>query len=321
MDKPYVFATRKVPGGALERLGTRAHLLLWEENRPVPREVLLQNVRDAVGLLTMLTDRVDEELLSAAPRLKVVSNMAVGVDNVDLAACSRRGIAVGHTPGVLTETTADLAFGLMLAAARRLVEADAYVRSGNWKTWDPGLLLGADVHGAVLGIAGMGAIGQAVAKRAAGFGMRISYYSRGAHPEVEARTGAVRVSKEQLLSSSDFVSVHVALTAQTRHFIDAAALSLMKPTAILINTTRGPVVDQKALVEALRAGRIAMAGLDVFDPEPPAPDEPLLQLTNVVLAPHLGSASAATRAKMAELAVDNLLAGLEGRPLLYRANR
>lgn len=274
---------------------------------------MLERVRDAEGLLCMLTDRIDGELLDAAPRLRAVSNYAVGYDNVDVAACTARGIPVGNTPGVLTETTADFAFALLLAAARRVVEADAFVRAGRWRSWQPGLLLGREVHGATLGIAGLGAIGQAVARRARGFGMRILYTSRTRRPELEAETSAVPVGKDELFSSADFLTLHLALTPETRHFVGARELSLMKPTAVLVNTARGGVIDQAALVEALRAGRPSFAALDVTDPEPPAPDEALLSLPNVLLAPHLGSASEATRGRMASLAVENLLAALEGR--------
>ncbi len=275
--------------------------------------MLLAEAREAEGLLTLLTDRVDRELLARAPRLRAVSNMAVGYDNIDVAACTERRIAVGNTPGVLTETTADFAFALLMAAARRVVEADAFVRAGKWKTWDPGLLLGQDVHGATLGIAGMGQIGQAVARRARGFGMRILYTDEVARPQSEAETGAQRVDKDTLVREADFLTLHVPLTPHTRHFIGARELAMMKPTAWLINTSRGPVVDQRALAEALAAGRPAGAALDVTDPEPIPMDDPLLRLPNVILAPHIASASLATRSKMADMAVDNLLAALAGR--------
>lgn len=313
MSRPYVFVTRALPGSALDRLRQVAEVQVWPESLPPPREVLLEQARRAHGLLTLLTDRVDAELLNAAPALRAVSNYAVGFDNIDVARCTERGVAVGNTPGVLTETTADLAFALLLAAARRLIEADAFVRSGQWQTWSPGLLLGRDVHGATLGIAGMGAIGRAVARRAAGFGMRILYTSRTRHPEIEAQTGARRVEKDELVSESDFLSLHLALTPETRHYVGARELAAMKPGAVLINTARGAVVDQRALVAALRAGRPAMAALDVTAPEPPAPDDPLLALPNVVLAPHIGSASEQTRSRMAEMAVENLIAALAGK--------
>jgi glyoxylate reductase len=230
-----------------------------------------------------------------------------------VAACTARRIAVGNTPGVLTDTTADFAFALLMAAARHVVAADRLVRAGGWKTWDPGLLLGQDVHGATIGIAGMGQIGQAMARRAYGFAMRILYTDEIARPEIEAATGARRVDKDTLLRESDFITLHVPLLPATHHFIAARELALMKPTAILINTSRGPVVDQQALAAALRSGRPACAALDVTDPEPIAMDDPLLSLPNVIIAPHIASGSLATRSKMAEMAVDNLLAGLSGK--------
>ena len=313
MSKPRVFVARRMPGTALERLAAQTAMRLWDDELPPPRDVLLAAAREAEGLLTLLTDRVDQELLDQAPQLRAVSNMAVGFDNIDVAACTARRIAVGNTPGVLTETTADFAFALLMATARRVVEADAFVRAGRWKTWDPGLLLGQDVHGATIGIAGLGQIGQAIARRAHGFGMRILYTDEIPRPETEAATGAQRVDKDTLIREADFLTLHVPLMPETYHFIGARELALMKPTAVLINTSRGPVVDQKALAEALRAGRPAGAALDVTDPEPISMDDPLLTLPNVIIAPHIASASLATRSKMADMAVDNLLAGLEGR--------
>jgi glyoxylate reductase len=313
MAKPRVFVARKMPGDALDRLAGQTEMRLWPEELPPPREVLLAEAREAEGLLTQLTDRVDQELLSQAPRLRAVSNMAVGFDNIDVPACTARRIPVGNTPSVLTDTTADFAFALLMAAARRVVEADAFVRAGKWKTWDPGLLLGVDVHGATISIAGMGQIGQAVARRAHGFAMRILYTDEIPRPEIEAATGARRVDKAMLIREADFLTLHVPLTPETRHFIGAAELAAMKSTAWLINTSRGPVVDQRALVEALRAGRPGGAALDVTDPEPVAMDDPLLSLPNLIIAPHIASGSLATRSKMADMAVDNLLAGLEGR--------
>jgi glyoxylate reductase len=307
-----VFVARRLPGTALERLAAQTELRLWEDELPPPRAVLLAEAREAEGLLTLLTDRVDTELLDQAPKLRAVSNMAVGFDNIDIAACTARRIPVGNTPGVLTETTADFAFALLMAAARRVVEGERFVREGRWKTWDPGLLLGTDVHGATIGIAGMGQIGQAVARRARGFAMRILYTDEVARPEIETVTGARRVEKDELLREADFVTLHVPLLPSTRHFIGARELRLMKPTAVLINTSRGPVVDQRALAQALQAGRPAMAALDVTDPEPIPLDDPLLTLPNVVITPHIASASLTTRSKMAEMAVDNLLAGLAG---------
>ena len=309
---PRVFVARKLPGTALERLAAATDMKLWEEELPPPRETLLAEVRQAEGLLSLLTERVDQALLDAAPRLRAVSNMAVGFDNIDIAACTTRRIPVGNTPGVLTDTTADFAFALLLAAARRVVEGDAFVRAGKWKTWDPGLLLGEDIHGATIGIAGMGQIGQAMARRAHGFGMRILYTDEIPRPQIDQQYEAVRVDKERLLRESDFVTLHVPLLPETRHYIGAAELALMKPTAWLINAARGPVVDQAALAAALRGGRPFGAALDVTDPEPILIDDPLLSLPNVIIAPHIASGSLVTRSKMAEMAVDNLLAGLNG---------
>jgi len=315
-----VFVTRRLPEQALAIVRGAAKTDVWPHDGPPPRTELLDHVADADGLLCLLTDRVDQELLDRAPRLKVVSQMAVGYDNIDVAACSARGIPVGHTPGVLTETTADLAFGLLLATARRIVDADRFTRSGQWKTWSPMLLAGADVHHATLGIVGMGRIGFELARRAAGFQMRILYTDPEASPAAEKQFGATRVDLGTLLAHSDFVSLHTPLTQETRHLIGAEELARMKPTAILINTARGPIVDQKALHEALARGRIAAAGLDVYEEEPLSPDDPLLELDNAVLLPHIGSASVATRTRMAVLAAENLVAGLQDRPLPHCAN-
>ncbi len=314
--RPRVFVTRMLPGDALERLAAKCAIDVWQDEMPPPRAVLLERSRDCEGLLTLLTDRIDRELLERCPKLRAVSNLAVGYDNVDVPACTERGIPVGHTPGVLTETVADFAFALMLAAARRLVEGDAFARSGRWRTWHPSAFLGLDVHGSTLGIAGFGATGQALARRATGFGMRVLFTSRSD----KAWPGATRVDKDTLFRESDFVSLHVPLTPETRHYAGERELSLMKPTAILVNTARGGVVDQQALVRALRDRRIAAAGLDVTDPEPPSADEPLLLLPNVVIAPHIASASHATRARMAGLAAENLLLALEGRPMRHCVN-
>jgi glyoxylate reductase len=275
--------------------------------------VLRAEAREAHGLITLLTDRVDAGLLAGAPHLRAVSNVAVGYDNIDVAACTARRIAVGNTPGVLTETSADFTFALLLGLARRVAEADAYVRAGRWKTWEPGLLLGVDVHGATLGIVGLGAIGTAVARRARGFGMRVLYVSRERRPELEAELGVVPVDKATLLAESDFVTLHVPLSASTRHWLGRAELAAMKRGALLINTARGPVVDPEALAEALEKGPLGGAALDVTEPEPLPADSPLAKLPNVLLAPHIASASHATRGRMASMAVDNLLAALEGR--------
>lgn len=312
MSLPRVFVTRRLFDDAVRRIAEAADTEVWPEELPPPYEVLLEKAQDCGGLLTLLSDRVDAAVLRA-PRLKVVSNYAVGFDNIDVKEATQRGILVGNTPGVLTETTADLAFGLMMAAARRIAEADAYTRGGRWKTWGPMLLLGQDIHGASLGIVGLGRIGAAMARRARGFGMRVLYHDPARRPDMEQQLGVEPTeSLEALLEAADFVSLHVPLTASTRGLIGAEELGRMKPTAVLVNTSRGPVVNQAALHEALSARRIFAAGLDVTEVEPIPPDDPLLKLDNVVIAPHIASASFATRRRMAEMAADNLIAGLRG---------
>ena len=315
--RPRVFVSRIIPDEGLTAIRAACDMDLWEDDLPPPRDELLRRVAGCDGVLTLLTDRVDNELLDAAgPQLRVVSNYAVGFDNVDMAACARRGIPVGNTPGVLTETTADLAWALLMAAARRLPEGDRYVRAGQWKTWGPLLLLGPDVHGATIGIVGFGRIGQAVAHRAQGFGMEILYHDVQHLPaEVTEPLGATYLPLEELLARSDYVSLHVNLSEVTRHLINAESLSWMKPTAVLVNTSRGPVVDQAALAAALRDGVIWAAALDVTDPEPIPMEDPLVGLDNCLIVPHIASASRDTRGKMAEMAAANLLAGVRGEPL------
>src|SRR5215469_1008468 len=310
-----VFVTRALPGDSITRLLARAEVEVWPREMPPPRAEFMKRLRQVDAVLSMLSDALDAAAISAAPNLKVISNYAVGFDNVDLDAATRVGIPVGHTPGVLTDATADLAFALLLAAARRVAEGDREVRAGKWRTWGPQTLLGADVTGATLGIVGWGQIGQATARRAAGFGMKILYSNRRARrgtgpapSSIEARA----VSLDRLLAESNFVSIHVPLTPNTRHMIGWAELRRMKPGAILINTARGPIVDQKALVHALRSGRLGGAGLDVTHPEPIRRGDPLLKLPNIVITPHIGSASRATREKMAAMAVDNILAVMTG---------
>lgn len=317
MSGPRVFVARVIPDEGLDPVREACELDLWTDELPPPRDELLRRVAGTEGLLTLLTDRVDAELLDAAgPQLKVVSNYAVGFDNLDIPELTRRGIPAGNTPGVLTETTADLAFALMMAAARRIDEGSRYVRDGRWKTWGPMLLMGVDLHGATLGIVGFGRIGREMAKRASGFGMRVLYHDvHPATPDEELALNARQVEMDELLASSDMVSLHTNLTDETRHLIDATALARMKPTAILVNTSRGPVVDQAALYEALRDGQIFAAALDVTDPEPMAPDDPLLTCENCLVVPHIASASRVTRGKMAAIAAANLLAGLRGDPL------
>jgi lactate dehydrogenase-like 2-hydroxyacid dehydrogenase len=316
-DRPRVFVARRIPEAGLAPVLDACEADVWEDELPPPRDELLRRVAGCDGILTLLTDRVDDALLDAAgPGIRVVSNYAVGFDNVDVAACTARGIPVGNTPGVLTETTADLAWALIMAAARRVAEGDRYVRAGRWRTWGPQLLLGTDVHGSTLGIVGFGRIGQAVARRAAGFDMTVLYWDRGRAPaETEGALKATYAELDELLARSDIVTLHVSLNDETRHLVDAAALARMKPSAVLVNTSRGPVVDQPALATALRTGVIAAAALDVTDPEPMAPDDPLLGLDNCLVVPHIASASYATRGRMAEMAAANLLAGLRGEPL------
>ena len=316
-DRPNVFVSRILPEEGLAAIRAACEMDLWDGDLPPPRDELLRRVAGCDGVLTLLTDRVDDEFLDAAgKKLRVVSNYAVGFDNIDVAACARRGIPVGNTPGVLTDTTADLAWALLMAAARRLPEGDRYVRDGNWKTWGPLLLLGPDVHGATIGIVGFGRIGQAVARRAQGFGMQILYHDlQELPPEVGEPLGATFLPLEDLLARSDFVSLHVNLSDVTRHLINAETLSWMKPTAVLVNTSRGPVVDQRALADALQNGVIWAAALDVTDPEPIGMDDPLVGLDNCLIVPHIASASRATRGKMAAMAAANLVAGVRGEPL------
>ncbi len=315
--RPRVFVSRIIPDEGLEAVRAACEMDLWDGELPPPRDELLRRVAGCDGVLTLLTDKVDDEFLDAAgPQLRVVSNYAVGFDNVDVAACARRGVRVGNTPGVLTDTTADLAWALLMAAARRLPEGDRYVRDGKWKTWGPLLLLGPDVHGATIGIVGFGRIGQAVARRAQGFGMEILYHDVQQLPaDVTEPFGATFLPLEELLARSDFVSLHVNLSEVTRHLINAETLSWMKPTAVLVNTSRGPVVDQRALADALRDGVIWAAGLDVTDPEPIPMDDPLVALDNCLIVPHIASASRATRGRMAAMAAANLVAGVRGEPL------
>lgn len=315
-----IVVTRQPPGRTLDLLEGAGSVWVWPEDRGIPRETLLEHVSSATGLYSMLTDAIDVALLEAAPHLRVISTMAVGTDNIDLAACTARGIPVGHTPDVLTETTADTAFGLVLAAARRFREGIDYVRDGHWVRWEPNLLLGQDVHGATLGIIGLGRIGEAIARRGRGFGMRLLYSARSAKPSAEAELGIERVELSELLGASDHVVVSTPLTPETRHIIDQAALRAMKPTATLVNISRGGTVDPDALHDALVRGEIFAAGLDVTEPEPIPADHPLVHLPNCTIIPHLGSSSAQTRARMGELAARNLLAGLAGKRLEACAN-
>jgi len=278
------------------------------------REVLLQKVGSVQGMLTSVTERVDQELLDAAPALRVVAQYGVGYDNIDVDACTRRGVVVCNTPGVLADTTADLTWSLILSAARRIGEAIDHVKQGRWAAWSPSVLLGADVHHRTLGIVGMGAIGWQVARRALGFDMRVLYYSAHRHQEREAQAPLTYVDLESLLQQSDFVSVHAALTPATRHMFSSKQFELMKPSAYLINVARGGLVDQHALLEACRDGQIAGAAMDVTDPEPMSVDDALLQLPNVTVVPHVGSSTVATRIRMGTLASENIVAVLSGAP-------
>ncbi len=319
MAKFKVFVTRKMPEQILDLLRAECAVSGWPHDEPpVPRDILLREARDADGLYTMLTEKIDAELFDRAPQLKVVSQMAVGFDNIDTQEATKRKIPVGHTPGVLTETTADFAFALLMAAGRRIAEGVDYIRRGRWQTWIPFELTGQDVHGATLGLIGMGRIGSTVARRARGFDMRVIYYDVVPNPPpVE---GATRVSLDELLAQADFVSVHTPLTPETHHIINAGTLKKMKRTAVLINTSRGPTVDAMALHDALKNGTIAYAALDVTEPEPLPADHPLLRLPNCTITPHIASASVATRLSMATLAVNNLLAGLKGERMPNCAN-
>ncbi len=317
---PLVLVTHTLPDGWLDSLHGRCRIVTGPKDATVLAPELKAHLSQVDGLYTLLTIRVDEDILDKAPNLRVVSNMAVGVDNIDLQACTRRGIPVGHTPGVLTEGTADLAITLLLAAARRLDEAVHDARHGLWKTWSPTGWLGADLFGATLGIVGMGKIGTAVTERATGFGLRIVYSDSCPNQSAESRFGASCLSLEDLLIESDFVSLHVPLTGKTRGLIGAKELRLMKPDAILVNTSRGPVVNTADLLLALREGWIAAAALDVTDPEPLSPEHPLYKQPNCLITPHIGSATRNTRRRMAERACENLLAGLAGERLPFCAN-
>lgn len=315
MAAPRVFVTRIIPDQGLRLIQECCDVDLWTDELPPARDVLIEHARGVDGLLTLLTDRIDGEVMDAAgAQLKVISNHAVGFDNIDVPAATQRGIPVGNTPGILTDATADFAFALLLAAARRVVEGERYVREGKWKTWGPSLLLGPDVHGATLGLIGFGRIGQAMARRARGFDMRVLYHDPSAPPP-EPGLNATAADLETVLSESDFVSLHTPLTPETRGLMNGERLAAMKPTAILINTARGPIVDAEALYEALAEHRIFAAALDVTDPEPIPSDSPLLTLDNLIVAPHIASASVATRQMMSLMAAKNLIAGLMGEPL------
>jgi glyoxylate reductase len=318
-NRPRVLVTRAVPDAGIDLIREVADVEVWPGALPPSRAELYERVAGCAGVLLTPSERVDDAFFDAAgPTLRAISSFSVGYEHVDVEACRRRAIACGHTPGVLTETNADTAWALLMAAARRISEAERYVRADRWATGGMDDMLGVDVHGATIGIVGFGRIGQAVARRATGFGMRILYHSRHrADAEAEAAAGATWVPFEQLLAESDFVCIHVPLSPETRGLIDAAALAHMKPTAILVNTARGPIVDTDALLAALEVGTIRAAALDVTDPEPMRPDHPLAQRDDCLIVPHIGSATYATRARMSVVAAENLIAGLRGEPVPF----
>ncbi|MFK7830071.1 MAG: 2-hydroxyacid dehydrogenase [Congregibacter sp.] len=314
-----VLVTHQLPGDRIHELPDHCAVNVWMGPGLLPRDSLHEELADSEGLICLLTDHVDEALMTAHPQLRFISSMSVGVDHIDVKAATARGIPVGNTPGVLVETTADATFALLLAAARRLVEADRYVRGGHWRlenAWSPEFFTGKDVAGATLGIIGLGEVGQAVARRAAGFGMRVLGWNRSPR-EV---SGVEAMDLDDLLVESDFVSVNVALGEETRNLIDARRLSLMKRDAVLVNTARGGIVDELALADALSHDRLAAAGVDVFATEPVSADHPLLSLPNLVATPHIGSATERTRQKMANIAASNMLAALAGEAMPHCAN-
>jgi glyoxylate reductase len=309
--KPKVYLTRKLSDEIIARLENVCEVSMWqEENLPVPREVLEHEIQEVDGLFCLLTEKIDAPLLEKAKNLKIIANMAVGYNNIDIDAATVKKITVTNTPGVLTETTADLTFALMMATARRLVEASDYLRQGNWETWSPMLLTGQDIYGATLGIIGMGRIGEALAKRAQAFDMKVMYHNRSRKPEAEQQLGLIYAELGTLLKESDFVCVLAPYSPETHHLIGETQLSMMKKSAILINTARGGIVDETALYDALAKGKIWAAGLDVFEQEPIPQTHPLLTLSNVVMLPHIGSASIGTRLRMGHMAADNLLKAL-----------
>ena len=334
MSLPLVVATRQLPSNAWKSLTAHARVVCWEADCPVSREWLLEHVPEAEGLYCLLTDRIDQDVLRMATRLRVISTMSVGYDHINISACNTRRLPVGHTPGILTETTADLAFALLMASARKIVEGAMYVRQGQWVEWKPNLLLGQDVFGATLGIVGFGRIGQAMARRAQGFQMKVlavrsprqehespeSFMDVGWKQEASGIPPVTFVDLPTALTQSDFVSLHVPLTSQTHHVIGESEFKMMKRSSILINTARGAVVDSDALCHALQQGTIGGAALDVTDPEPLPASHPLLSLQSCLVIPHLGSASTATRSRMADMAVENVIAGLRGDRLPYCVN-
>ncbi len=334
MSRPRVVATRQLPLEAQKQLTAHADVVCWESDSPATRAWLLDQISEADGLYCLLTDQINQEVLSCGTRLRVVSTMSVGYDHIDIPTCTARNIPVGYTPGILTDTTADLAFSLLMAAARRIVEGAEYVRQGHWKEWKPDLLLGQDIHGATLGIVGWGRIGQAMARRAEGFGMNVLAVCspkgdsgagkpsdiKQAKPATSNMSHVSFVNLPTALAQSDFLSLHVPLTPETHHMIGEPQLRAMKRTSILINTARGAVVEPAALYQALQQGDIGGAALDVTEPEPLPASHPLLTLQNCLVVPHVGSASTATRSRMAEIAVENVLAALRGERIKHCVN-
>ncbi|MFZ4450402.1 2-hydroxyacid dehydrogenase [Salibacterium aidingense] len=316
---PYVFITRRIPEDIITPLKAEGRVSMWEkEETPVPYERLEEEIKKADAVFCNVSDPIDAALLEKAERLKVIATMAVGYNNIDIQAAAERNIQVAHTPGVLTETTADLTFALLMAAARRIPEGIDVIKNDEWGAWAPFFLTGRDIHHARLGIIGMGRIGEAVAKRATGFDMDIVYHNRSRKPETEEAVGAVYVEMEELLETSDFVCVQTPYTKETHHLMNREAFQKMKSTAVFVNTSRGPIVDETALYEALKEGDIQAAGLDVFENEPVRSNHPLLTLPNVTALPHIGSASEDTRRKMAEMTVDHILQGLRGEDVAHK---
>lgn len=313
MSKPKVFVSRLIPEEAIDMLKAQCEVEVWESEMPPPRDALLAKTKDCEGILSLLTDKIDAEFLDNAPKMKVAANMAVGYDNIDVPQCTKRGVAACNTPGVLTDTTADFAWSLLMTTARRVVEGVDYIRAGKWKTWGPMLLMGQDVHHATLGLIGLGRIGIEVARRAQGFEMKVLYYDVYRREDLEKSMGLVYADMKTVLQESDFVSIHVPYMKETHHLISTEQLGLMKNTAVLINTARGPIVDPVALYKSLKEGQIWAAGLDVTEPEPINMDNPLLELSNCVIAPHIASASIKTRTRMATLSAENILAALQGK--------
>ncbi len=317
MKKPKVFITRRIPDSGLNMIYKECDVDLWDQDLPPSKAELLTHIAGVDGILSLLSDEIDSKVMQAAGKnFRVISNYAVGFDNIDVQTATKRGVAVGHTPDVLTEATADFSFALMMSAGRRVVEAEKYVHAGKWKTWGPSTLLGVDFAGATLGIIGFGRIGKAMARRATGFGMRIIFYG----PTADPLPGMTKVDLDTLYRESDFISLHTPLTPETRHMINTEAFDKMKTTAVLVNTARGEVVDQDALYDALKNHKIFAAGIDVTDPEPLPMDSPLLTLDNIIICPHIASGSRSTRENMANIAAQNLLAGLRGEPLPYPVN-